>query len=156
MNEELEKAAREIIEQILYITIATAGEDGKPWNTPVYAAYDEKYTFYWSSSPEAQHSKNITRSGNAFMMIYDSTQAEGTGLGVYIQAHASEVHEESEIIHALKYCYGRKHKSPKSVADFVGPSPRRIYKAVPQRVWVNTYEKVDDYPIDKRVEIKLH
>lgn len=39
MSEELVRAVKEIIEKIWYITIATVCEDGKPWNTPVYAAY---------------------------------------------------------------------------------------------------------------------
>ena len=95
------------------------------------------------------------RTGHAFFVIYDSTQAEGTGVGVYIQARAFEVHEETEIAHALEYFYGRKHKQVRPVSDFIGPSPRRIYKAVLGQVWINTYEKVDGYPIDKRVEIRL-
>jgi len=155
MREELVRTAKEIIEKILYITIATVCEDGKPWNTPVYAAYDEQYTFYWSSSPEAEHSKNVVRNGQAFLVIYDFTQAEGAGVGVYIQARAAELREESEIANALKYFYGRKHKAIKPVSDFIGTSPRRMYKAVPEQVWINTYEKLNEYPIDQRVEIKL-
>ena len=39
MNEDFSKRAREIVEKIIYITIATVCEDGSPWNTPVYSSY---------------------------------------------------------------------------------------------------------------------
>lgn len=54
---DLNKRAKEIVEKIIYATIATASKDGQPWNSPVYCAYDEDYNFYWSSWTENQHSK---------------------------------------------------------------------------------------------------
>ena len=95
MNNELVHRAREIIEKIIYITIATVCEDGSPWNTPVYSAYDEQYTFYWISSLDAVHSKNVNRTGKVFLVIYDSIVSEGTGEGVYIQAYAEEIKSEA-------------------------------------------------------------
>jgi uncharacterized protein YhbP (UPF0306 family) len=59
MYEQLNKRAKEIIELILYITIATVSKDGTPWNSPVYSAFDEDYNFYWASDQNGQHSKNI-------------------------------------------------------------------------------------------------
>ena len=38
--------AKKIIEEIWYITIATASKNSIPWNSPVYFAYDEDYNFY--------------------------------------------------------------------------------------------------------------
>ena len=126
--------AKEIIEKIQYITIATSSKDGVPWNTPVYSAYDEDYNFYWASWKENQHSKNIAENNKVFLVIYDSTVPEGTGEGVYIQAKAYELDDEKEIEHALSYLDGRVHKKkdPKiRIAQFQGDKPRRVYKAVP-------------------------
>lgn len=147
---------KEIISKILYITIATASKDGSPWNSPVYSAYDEEYNFFWISSPEAQHSKNIKENNRVFLVIYDSTIAEGTGEGVYIQAKAYELTDEEEITHALQYHYGRKEKSPRPAIDFLGNQPRRIYKAVPEKVWINTDKKIESHHVDGRVEIPLN
>ena len=150
--------ARKIIEKILYITIATASKDGRPWNSPVYSAYDDNYNFYWASWKENQHSKNIRANNNVFLVIYDSTVPEGTGEGVYIQAKAYELSDEKEIKHALSYLDGRvnKKKDPKTrVAEFQGDKPRRLYKALPEKVWVNGEGNINGNYIDKRIEVDL-
>lgn len=151
----LTKQAKEIINKILYITIATVNEKGEPWNTPVYSAFDENYNFYWVSALINEHSQNINRTGKAFLVIYDSTVAEGTGQGVYIKADAKMLTSESEIIHATKYLYGRKNKPVRPVFDFMGDSPRRVWCAVPEQVWTNADDKVNGHHVDSRVEIKL-
>ncbi len=53
MSSDLTSRAKEIISKIIYINIASVSEDGLPWNTPLYYAFDENYNFFWTSSPEA-------------------------------------------------------------------------------------------------------
>ena len=151
------KRAKEIIEKILYITIATSSKDGKPWNSPVYSAFDEHCNFYWASWKENQHSKNIKENNNVFLVIYDSTVQEGTGEGVYIQAKAHEIIDKKEIEIALRYLYKRKGQYPKKreAKEFLGDYPRRVYKAIPEKVWMNDVGEVNGNYIDKRVEVKL-
>ena len=153
---EYVERAKQIINQIIYITIATVDKDAQPWNTPVYSAFDERYTFYWISSPESQHSQNIATNHRAFLSIYDSTVAEGTAEGVYIQAEASELADASEIEHALKLLASRKNKTPKAVELFLNNAPRRVYKAVTQKAWINTDTVIDGLHIDGRAEISLN
>lgn len=156
MNQrELTKKAKGIIEKILYITIATVDKDGLPWNTPVYSAYDGRYVFYWTSSPKARHSINIDNNPNVAFVIYDSTVPEGTGVGVYIKAKASVVKGKSEIEKACKILYPRKKKPVRPAEDFMGGSPMRIYKAMPQRFWVNEDVKIKGRIVDARVEVFL-
>ena len=158
MKDSNVKKARGIIEKILYITIATASKDGKPWNSPVYSAFDEDYNFYWASWRENQHSKNIKENNQVFIVIYDSTVPEGTGEGVYIKAKAYELGDEKEIEHALSYLDGRanKKKDPKTrVAQFQGDKPRRVYKAVLEKVWINGEGDVNGEYIDTREEVDL-
>ncbi|MEK7517160.1 MAG: pyridoxamine 5'-phosphate oxidase family protein [Patescibacteria group bacterium] len=152
------KKARKIIEKILYITIATSSKGGAPWNSPVYSAFDEDYNFFWASWKENQHSKNIRENNQVFIVIYDATVPEGTGEGVYIQAKAYELDNEREIKHALSYLDGRvsKKKDPKTrVAEFQGNKPRRVYKAVPEKVWINGEGDISGDYIDIRMEVKL-
>lgn len=156
MNEELIKRAREIIEKILYLTIATVSEGGQPWNSPVYSAFDEGYNFYWVSWKENQHSRNIETNDKIFLVIYDSTAKEGEGWGVYIQAKASMLTDGEEIINAWKSLDDRVGKAKqRNASDFQGEMPRRVYKAVPQKVWINVDGEVNGQYADKRVEIKL-
>jgi len=56
---DLGSAARTIMDTNLYMTLATADESGLPWASPVYYATEGYAEFYWVSSPEAKHSRNI-------------------------------------------------------------------------------------------------
>lgn len=157
MDKQLIKKAKEIISKILYITIATVTEDGKPWNSPVYSAYDEHYNFYWVSWKDNQHSKNIAENEDVFLVIYDSRVPEGTGEGVYVQAKAHELIDQQEIEKALSLLYARKNQDPKKrkAEEFLGDYPRRVYKAIPEKVWINASKRINGNYIDKRVEINL-
>lgn len=154
----LSKKAKEIVQKILYITIASVTPDGNPWNSPVYSAFDEDYNFYWSSWTENQHSKNIVNNENVFLVIYDSTAKEGTGEGVYVKAKAKMLTEEKDIVHALKYLDGRvgKQKDPKArPLEFLGNNPRRVYKAIPEKFWMNSDGDVNGMYVDTRKEVHL-
>ena len=56
---DLGAMARSIIDSNLYLTLGTADENGRPWVSPVYYAPEGYTEFYWVSSPEATHSRNI-------------------------------------------------------------------------------------------------
>ena len=148
--------AKEIIARNQYLTLATAGADGAPWVSPVYAAFDEAYCFLWNSKPDARHSRNIIENGGRVAwVIFDSGAKEGGGEGVYFEGRAYALGEGAELDAALPVYYARKGKPAKPAADFLGASPRRMYKAIPERVWINSFEKMDGHVVDKRVEVRL-
>lgn len=152
----LNKRAREIIKEIIYITIATSSKDGQPWNSPVYSAYDEDYNFYWASWKENQHSKNIAENNRVFIVIYDSKAHEGTGEGVYVLAKAYMLTNKEEVARAISLLDGRvgKVKDPrKRIKQFLGENPRRIYKAVPEKFWINGKGDLNGEYIDVRIEV---
>ena len=157
MDEQLNQKAKEIISRILYITIATCSKDGVPWNSPVYSAYDDHYNFYWASWVENKHSKNIAENEKVFFVIYDSTVPEGTGEGVYVQAKAEILTDVKEIEYTLSLLYTRKGADPqkRNPQEFLGDHPRRVYKAVPEKVWMNAEGDIDGEYVDKRVEVHL-
>lgn len=155
MQKELETRAKTIIEKILYLTLATVTPDGKPWNSPVYTSFDDDYNFYWASWKENQHSKNIAENNNIFAVIYDTTIAEGQGEGVYMEGKAYVLNTEEELLNAFKYHYGRKGQEPRKPEEFMGDYPRRMYKFVPEKFWINTGERVNGNYIDKKIEINL-
>jgi len=159
MNEENEKSesdkAKDVIEKVLYITIATSDKEGVPWNSPVYSAFDENYNFYWASWVENQHSKNIRENDNVFIVIYDSTVPEGTGFGVYMKGKAKQLGEGDveEIRKALGLLYGRKSEEPRTHEEFLGQFPRRVFKFVLEKAWVNSEGDINGNYVDTRVEI---
>lgn len=132
MEDQHIKSAKEILEKIHYINVATVSEDGSPWNTAVSTSYDEQLNFYWGSSPDNVHSQNIRRDGRVFVTIYDSTVPEGTGQGLYLLGRAEELGQEE------------------------GTSVCK-YKFTPQQVWINDEAKNEDggYKYDIRIELNL-
>lgn len=157
MTKNYTRRAKEIIERILYITIATASKDGRPWNSPVYSAFDEYYNFYWASDREAQHSRNIAENNRVFLVIYDSTVPAYTGEGVFIKAKAYQLKDESDIQRALGRLYRRISENPKKreAKEFLGEYPRRVYKAVPEKMWMNADSEKNGSFVDIRVEVDL-
>ncbi len=147
--------AKKILQDILYLTLATCDKQNQPWNSPVYSAFDEKYNFYWVSWADNQHSKNIRENPNVFGVVYDSTVPEGTGVGVYMQGKAYQlgIADIVEMAHACLLMYKRKSKKPRSAEEFLGLFPRRIYKFVPEKIWVNGGSDIQGNYIDERVEI---
>ena len=149
------KRAKEIIAKIPYITVASISKDGQPWNAPVFTAYDKDYNFYWGTYRDSQKSKNIRANENVFLVIYDSTVPPGEGEGVYIRAKATELDDPKEIELAHKLLWNRHIVPYWRLEQVQGDTPIRLYKAVPQKVWMNSEGTVDGNYIDTRTEIKL-
>src|SRR3989344_2933218 len=153
--QKLISKAKKVINDILYITIATCDKNNQPWNSPVYSAFDKNYNFYWVSWKENQHSKNIKENDKVFVVIYDSTVPEGTGFGVYMRGKARQLESKDaiEIVKSLKLLYSRKNKKPRKIEEFLGLLPRRVYKFVPEQIWVNSEDDVKSNFVDSRIEI---
>ncbi len=149
---DLKEKAKILIEKVPYITIASVTKDGLPWNSPVFAVYDEEYNFYWNSAVESQHSKNIKANNNVFVVIYDTSVSEGQGFGVYIQGEAKELGSGLELEKALNIFYNKKNKEPKPQENFLNESSQRFYKLKIIKCWVNIYDK-NHTPPDYKEEI---
>ena len=93
MNQQgdLGAIARGIIDANLYMVLGTADEAGRPWVSPVYYAVAGYTEFFWVSSPEARHSRNIGARPQVSIVVFDSQVPIGTGQGVYMSAVAEEL-----------------------------------------------------------------
>lgn len=148
------RRAVEIVNQIQYATLATVTPGGRPWNSPVFAVHDEQLNIYWISDREGRHSRNIRANGHVFIVIYDSTVPEGEGEGVYIQATAYELTDPEEIRRIRRIKKGPDNDDPSPFVDRGGV--RRIYKAVPEKLWMNADEIGNGVFIrDYRVELSI-
>lgn len=90
-EEDLGAIVRAIIDANVYMTLGTADGNGKPWVSPVYytpAGYQE---FYWVSSPEVTHSRNLAARPESSIVVFDSQVPPGTGQAVYMSAVAEEL-----------------------------------------------------------------
>lgn len=151
----LEEKSLHIIKNNLYLNIATVSDDSEPWNTPVYAVPNDKLIFYWRSWVGAQHSKNIRTNQSIFITIYDSSRELGTNNQkcVYIKAKAEEVSSLSEIESNLRLFAN----NILTADDFAGENVKRLYKAIPEKVWLNDLSEgqVDKDTVKMRVEVDL-
>ena len=83
------QTARDMIEASRYLVLATADAAGRPWSTPVYFAHIGFTEFFWVSSPNVTHSRNIAVRPEVGIAVFDSHAEIGTGQGVYMSAAAA-------------------------------------------------------------------
>jgi hypothetical protein len=130
-NDELVGRAKAIVEENRYMTLATADAAGRPWASPVWYATDDCRDFFWVSSPEAVHSRNIAARRQVAIVVFDSQVPPGGAAAVYISAHAAEVAGE-ELARALEV-YSRRSQEqglPEwTRSDVSAPADHRLYRA---------------------------
>jgi nitroimidazol reductase NimA-like FMN-containing flavoprotein (pyridoxamine 5'-phosphate oxidase superfamily) len=130
--------ARTIIQDNLYMVLATADETGMPWASPVYFANDGDTRFFWVSAPDATHSRNIAARADVGIAIFDSTAPISTGQGVYLRGRAAEVgaaelEEGIEVFSRRSQAHGGAAWVP---ADVQGDTGLRLYRAVVDEHWI--------------------
>jgi general stress protein 26 len=138
MEDRLIQKAKEIIENVSYISLATTNENGDPWNTPLIAIHNKEYNFYWRSAKDANHSKNIETNEKVFFIIYYTEYSEWDARqAVYVQAKAVELSDESEISNVLPLLDKKSGASFGTTNQYLKDSPRRVYRAIPDKIWIN-------------------
>jgi hypothetical protein len=95
------QTVRDIIEASRYLVLATADTAGRPWSTPLYFAHIGFTEFFWVSSPDVTHSRNIAVRPEVGIVVFDSQAAIGAGQGVYVSA-AAELLEGDEIARGIE------------------------------------------------------
>ena len=88
---DLNIMARRVIDRNHYMTVATKGPDGEPRLSPVFYTAARYTDLYWVSSPDAQHSRNLTDHPDVRIVIFDSSAPVGEGEAVYLEATARAV-----------------------------------------------------------------
>jgi general stress protein 26 len=155
MANDFEERAKNIISRICYVTLATVTGQGLPWNSPVFAAYDTEYNFYFGTHKGSQKAKNIASNPNLFLVIYDSTAAAGTGEGVYIQAKAVALNNDDDIQAAHELLSSRHEVPYWKLEEFGSDSPLVLYKVTPEKFWMNDEGQIQGHYIDTRTLINL-
>ena len=129
MRKDAAAIAREVLDGNLYMTLATADAAGRPWATPVFFTADGPTRFYWVSSPDARHSRNIAERPEVGIVVFDSQVAVGAAEAVYMAGTAALVGDDE-----LEVCagiYGSRLSESRrfSTAELRAPAPFRLYRA---------------------------
>lgn len=93
--------AQKLLKNVRHVAYATVNQDGTPHNSPLMLIYNEDLTkLYIGSYSDSLHSKNIVRSGQAFVVLYDSfTKGQG---GLYITGVIGHECTGAELSEALR------------------------------------------------------
>ena len=142
MNQpDLGTIAKAIIDANLYMVLGTADELGQPWTTPVYFSHLDYKEFYWISSPEVKHSRNLAIRAQVSLVIFDSQVPVGKGQAVYVSAIAEEL-TGTDFDRGLEIYNGR-FSNPEEygvkiiqVKDLQMPALYRLYRAIASQHWV--------------------
>jgi nitroimidazol reductase NimA-like FMN-containing flavoprotein (pyridoxamine 5'-phosphate oxidase superfamily) len=142
--------ARAIIDSNLYMVLGTADQNGRPWVSPVYYAPAEYHEFFWVSSPDTKHSRNVELRADVSIVIFDSSVPIYTGRGVYMSAVAQELADDARA-DAIGIFSRRSqaHGGPEWTLEQVQPPARlRLYRAAA----VDLYVLYED---DRRVPVAV-
>ena len=137
-QQDLGAIARAIIDSNQYMTLGTADEAGRPWVSPVWYASAEYREFFWVSSPEATHSRNLVTRPQVSIVIFDSRARVGEGQAVYMSAIAEgltgvDLDRGIGIFSRASVAGGAREWKPEEVRP---PALHRLYRATAEEYWV--------------------
>jgi Pyridoxamine 5'-phosphate oxidase len=91
---DLDDLARRVIDANLYMMLGTVDPDGAPRLSPVFYTSARYTDFYWLSSPQAHHSRNLELRSEVRIVIFNSTAPIGQGEAVYLTGTAGAVADD--------------------------------------------------------------
>ena len=130
-DQELAAIARTIVDSNGYMTLGTADADGHPWVSPVWYTPEVYEEFFWLSSPDARHSRNLAARPELSIVIFDSQVRMNTGQAVYMSAVADEPADAErerglELFSRRSLAHGGREYT---VADLQPAGLLRLYRA---------------------------
>jgi general stress protein 26 len=148
--DERDDLARAIVDDIAFMTLATVDSTGVPWASPVWFAHADYVELLWISRPDTRHSQNIAANPQIAIVIFDSRTPIDTGRGVYVEAKAGEVTDETEIERMMMIFSETsvaQGGSGWTAAEVRRPAPFRPYRATVRAAFLGIN--------DRRTEVRL-
>lgn len=147
---------KELLTTVRHATMATVNKDGTPHNTPFYFLHDDAYNYvYWGSHQDSLHSQNILRTGQLFVVVYDSHNRLP---GLYIQADEGHDVYSTELEMALAIhnkFRAKENKDPLPRSYYEGSSPQRMWSARITNLWISSFIRGIDGNIVKDEKIAI-
>jgi len=140
---------RAVIDEGVFMTLATSDANGVPWASPVWFASNGYSELLWVSDPSARHSRNIAARPEIAIVIFDSRQTPGDGLAVYMEARAEQAGVDGlEVFNARGAAQGLPEWGPERVTE---PARHRLYRAVVSQHWVPRDDIDERIPVNPQV-----
>jgi len=125
---DLREVARSIVDTNNFMTLATADRAGHPWASPVWYAYRDCREFFWVSSPDATHSRNIAVRPELAIVIFDSHEAGGWK-SLYLSATAEQLDDVGQGIEIFSRRSVEQGFPTWRPEDVTPPGKHRLYRA---------------------------
>lgn len=140
-QEDFADMAKAIIDSTLYMVLGTADQTGQPWVSPVYFTASKYKEFYWISSPETKHSRNIAQRSQVSIVVFNSQVPVGKARAVSMTAEAEELTgsdlERGLVIYNGRFPDPAQHGVQDTTLEEVRPPGRyRLYRDVALEHWV--------------------
>jgi hypothetical protein len=149
------KRAQELLKSVRHAAMATVNEDGSPHNTPFVFMRDSALEhMYWGSHPDSQHSINILRNGQLFVVLYEANERGG----LYLQAEAGHIAEGEELETALAVHNQIRQAHGKAAIPldyYTGDSPQKMWVATIKKLWVNGSQRDENDMLVKDVRTEV-
>jgi nitroimidazol reductase NimA-like FMN-containing flavoprotein (pyridoxamine 5'-phosphate oxidase superfamily) len=155
--DQLAQMARDVIDSNRYLVLGTTEEDGRPRVSPVYYSQVGHRVFYWVSSPDAQHSRNIDARGEVSFVIFNSTLLPTQGnQAVYVDAVAEQI-QEADLPEQCARAFAHVGPGTRAFApeELSGDGDLRLYRATATRHQVHVRGRDHPSGIDARVTVEL-
>ncbi len=137
-EQDLGSVARTIIDTNDYLTLGTADAAGRPWVSPLWYASVGYTEFYWVSSPEARHSRNLVARSEVGLVIFDSRTPVGEGQGVFASAVAEELAGADLDRSIVLFSHASRDRGAGTwdLQEVRPPAAYRLYRATASEHWV--------------------
>ncbi|MBV5257880.1 pyridoxamine 5'-phosphate oxidase family protein [Synechococcus moorigangaii CMS01] len=145
---------QDLLDTQIYCHLSTCSPDGFPWSSPLLFVWDQGLNLYWSSAIAAQHSQNLLKNqGRAMVTVYDAPRIKA----VFLAGTATELTALAPLKQVLTQFDQRAQRpTPRQTADYLGPSPRRMYQFSVQQAWVSGDRLLaEGQLIDTKIQLDL-
>jgi uncharacterized protein YhbP (UPF0306 family) len=139
-DDQITQAIKDYLPSIIHMSLATIGQDGKPWTCDVHYAYDDDLNLYWVSVPMARHSQDIAVNPHVAGTIVTQHMAGQAPLGVSFEGTVEILQDVDDNHPAFKTYIGRFPDREQAVHEAYvenAATSRRIYKVTVSDWYLN-------------------
>lgn len=139
-----ENAVQQVVAASSFMTLATT-DGNKPWACALFFGVDDEYNFYFVSSPDTVHARNINKNPIVSFAIYHPDSVPGGANGIQVSGTCRRVFGD-ELRHGLEVTYAKRFPdNPELVREnldvekFSGQNEdansEQLYKIIPERIY---------------------
>jgi len=130
-NIEVEQIIRDYLNDVVHMSCASVGTDGRPWAWEVHFAFDDDLNLYWVSVPAVRHSQELAANPHIAGTIVKQHALGEVPRGVSFEGTVEVLQDVTAEHPAFKAYTSRFADRTEAVLDGYahdGPGARRIYK----------------------------